>query len=151
MSVHRLDSVVALGCDDQRTHLFCGDLAAKEWRSLPAMPRERWQPALLELAEYLITIGGMVHPDEDIGAVDVFDMRTGQWTSANHGLHVPDMPESRTDPAVCAHTGRVYVLGGMKAGPVETVECLDLWSRQWHRLPDMKEAFSAAGTAISCV
>ncbi|OLP89173.1 Nitronate monooxygenase [Symbiodinium microadriaticum] len=134
-----LDSVVALGCDDQRTHLFCGDLAAKEWRSLPAMPRERWQPALLELAEYLITIGGMVHPDEDIGAVDVFDMRTGQWTSANHGLHVPDMPESRTDPAVCAHTGRVYVLGGMKAGPVETVECLDLWSRQWHRLPDMKE------------
>ncbi|CAE7835194.1 unnamed protein product [Symbiodinium sp. CCMP2592] len=151
VSVHRLNSVVAMGCDDQRTHLFCGDLAAKAWTSLPAMPRERWQPALLELAEYLLTIGGMVLPDEDVGSVDVFDMRTGQWTSGAHGLHVPDMPESRTDPAVCACTGRVYVLGGMQAGPVETVECLDLWSRQWHRLPDMKEAFSAAGTAISCV
>ncbi|CAE7206295.1 unnamed protein product [Symbiodinium necroappetens] len=95
VSVHRLHSVVALGCDDQRTHLFCGDLAAKEWRSLPAMPRERWQPALLELAEYLITIGGMVHPDEDIGAVDVFDMRTGQWTSANHGLHVQKLESEK--------------------------------------------------------
>eukprot|EP00439_Symbiodinium_sp_Y106_P079188 s855_g17.t3 len=116
VSVHRLNSVVAMGCDDQRTRLFCGDLAAKEWTSLPAMPRERWQPALLELAEYLLTIGGMVLPDEDVGAVDVFDMRTGQWTSSAHGLHVPDMPESRTDPAVCACTGRVYVLGGMQAG-----------------------------------
>eukprot|EP00439_Symbiodinium_sp_Y106_P079103 s855_g17.t2 len=88
VSVHRLNSVVAMGCDDQRTRLFCGDLAAKEWTSLPAMPRERWQPALLELAEYLLTIGGMVLPDEDVGAVDVFDMRTGQWTSSAHGLHV---------------------------------------------------------------
>ena len=115
------------------------------------MPRERFRPAVVEMSNYLFVIGGMVLPEEDVGTVDIFDMQICQWVSSLRGLQIPDMPEPRTDPVACASSGRVYVLGGMQAGPIEIVECLDLWSNTWCKLPDMKEGFAAAGTAITCV
>ena len=145
--------MVTMGCDDRQSHLFRFELATREWVALPQMPRQRWHPALVEMAQYLFTIGGIILPDEEVGAVDVFDLRAGRWESIHglSGLSIPDMPEARMDPAACACAGRLYVLGGMQAGPTEVVECLDLCSKQWQRLPDMKDRFSATGTAITCI
>ena len=38
---------------------------------------------------------------------------------------------------------------GQQVGPVEYVEALDLWSRQWHPWPDLPERFASTGTAIA--
>lgn len=88
-------------------------------------------------------MGGMCH-EEDVGFVDVLDLKLQQWCD----LKIPDMLEPRSCALACATAGRVYVLGGQQIGPVEYVESLDLWSRRWRRHPDLPERFSSSGAAL---
>ena len=152
VSSRRRRTVVATGFDSKRAQLLQCHFDSQAWRGLPPMPRERLHAALVESADYLFAIGGMILPEEDVGIVDIFDMQVGQWVSSCRGLPMPDMPQPRSEAVACACAGRLYVLGGMQAGPVQTVECFDVWSNSWVTLPDVKEQFSAAGTAVTiCV
>ncbi|CAK9086375.1 Kelch domain-containing protein 8B [Durusdinium trenchii] len=161
-SLHRL---VLLGHPrGTSARLQIRDAACGTWKSWK-LPSERWNPALAQCSRYLpvqdlplprcgsrssrwLVIGGLSLEDEDVGSVDVFDLRTNAWSE----LRLPELLQPRSSAMACGTTsGRIFVLGGQQVGPVEYVEALDLWDCAWRRCADLPEPFACRATAIAAM
>ncbi|CAJ1374651.1 unnamed protein product [Effrenium voratum] len=140
-------TLVLVGCGpDGKTRFLTWRQGAAAWAPFSPPPgrESRTLPALAATNRCLFVIGGMLpHEDADVGFVDVFNFAEGSWRA------LPNLPRPRRQALAACAQGKVYVLGGLAAGPVEYVDCFDLRRSEWSQLPDLPDAFAANAAAVS--
>lgn len=119
------------------------DPATNTWSQLPDAPRERDHFQASVLKDKLYVIGGRLSMaptktfSETIGEVDVYDFKTGRWSTLDQPL-----PTQRAGSYNFTWGHEVVVLGGESASQ-ETAhaeaEALDVRTNVWRSLPKMIE------------
>ena len=131
-----------LGAGDRLRSVFAFD--GVRWRALPRMPEPRAAGGAAVVGGRLYVVGG-------VGAVGLarqafaLDLGTNRWS-------VVPAPTPREHLAVTSAAGRIYALGGRKAGydtNVATFECWTPGARRWRRLADVPHARGGTGAAVA--
>jgi Kelch motif/Galactose oxidase, central domain len=114
------------------------------WRARPRLPEPRAAGGAAVVAGRLYVVGG-------VGAVGLarrafaLDLRSGRWS-------VVSAPTPREHLAVAAAGGRIYALGGRKAGYDTNVSTFESWApgeTRWRRLADVPGARGGTGAAVA--
>jgi hypothetical protein len=122
------------------------------WAVLPDAPRERDHFQATVVNDQLYLVGGRLSmaPEkgfsETIGEVDVFDFKTGTWTTLANPLPTP-----RAGSYNFAWGNEVIVLGGESAAQEAAhaeVEALDVRNHTWRRLSPMIEGRHGTGALV---
>jgi non-specific serine/threonine protein kinase len=131
-----------LGAGERLRTVFAFDGA--RWRALPRLPEPR-------AAGGAAVVGGRLHVVGGVGAAGLarrafaLDLRTNRWS-------VVPAPTPREHLAVAAAGGRIYALGGRKAGYDTNVATFESWTpgaKRWRRLPDLPRPRGGTGAAIA--
>jgi hypothetical protein len=131
-----------LGAGERLRTVFAFDGA--RWRALPRMPEPRAAGGAAVLAGRLYVVGG-------VGAVGLarrafaLDLRTNRWS-------VVPSPTPREHLAVTSAGGRIYALGGRRAGYDTNVATFESWTpgaKRWQHLPDVPHPRGGAGAAVA--
>ena len=111
--------LMAAGCSEARQ-----EAEAAEWEEIGSMRGPRGELAVVRWRDSAIVVGGMGGPMLGSDAVEVYDLRTGQWSD------LPNLPEPRHRLALAVVDDVLYAIGGAKGvnpkRAVETVYALDL-------------------------
>lgn len=129
------------------------DLSTQRWHRIAPMQMPRAGcAAVTVLGKRVVVLGGWKDGETAVDTVEVLDFSAKQW----HFL-----PEMRTPRAGCSAVAvgsTVMVLGGHTTsgkarGCRSSVECLDLSTQIWTRLPSMKQKRDASACVIvgNCV
>jgi len=78
-----------------------------KYESIQDAPRSRYRHAAAAIGSKVYVLGGCSIDDSVISEVDVFDTRSGQWST----LAQP-MPNATSDLSAFVHGGKIYALGG---------------------------------------
>ena len=95
------------------------------WRPTAEMPTPKSGHTASVINEKIYVIGGGFRgngPFMYLSAIEVYDPKTNEWTQA------PDMPVGKFGHAAEVINGKIYILGGLRAGhkgPLLTVEVYD--------------------------
>ena len=131
-----------LGAAERLRTVFAFDGA--RWRALPRMPEPRAAGGAAVASGRLYVVGG-------VGAAGLarrafaLELRTRRWS-------VVPAPTPREHLAVTAAGGRIYALGGRRAGydtNVATFECLTPGEKRWRRLPEVPRPRGGTGAAVA--
>jgi non-specific serine/threonine protein kinase len=131
-----------LGAGDRLRTVFAFD--GVRWRSLPRMPEPRAAGGAAVLGGRLYVVGG-------VGGVGLarrafaLDLREIRWST------VP-APTAREHLAVTSAGGRIYAVGGRRAGYDTNVGTFESWApgeRRWRRLPDVPHPRGGTGAAVA--
>jgi len=115
------------------------------WRSLPRPPEERAAAAAAATADGTVWVVGGRTTDGLATTMLALDLRTMRW-------RVVRGPQPREHLAATALGGRVYALGGRRAGydtNLDTVQVYDPRANRWRRLPDLPAP--RGGTAAAAI
>ncbi|MGE5274896.1 MAG: Kelch repeat-containing protein [Verrucomicrobiota bacterium] len=132
----------ALGAGRRLRSVFAFD--GIRWRSLPRMPEPRAAGGAAVVRGRLYVVGG-------VGAAGLarrafaLDLGTRRWS-------VAPSPTPRQHLAVTAAGGRIYALGGRRAGYDTNVATFESWApgeERWRRLPDVPGARGGTGAAVA--
>jgi N-acetylneuraminic acid mutarotase len=132
----------ALGAGERLRTVFAFDGAV--WRALPRMPEPRAAGGAAVLGGRLYVVGG-------VGAVGLarrafaLDLRTRSWSA------VP-APTPREHLAVTTAGGRIFAVGGRKAGYDTNVATFESWTpgaKRWRRLADVPRPRGGTGAAVA--
>ncbi|MEH0153154.1 galactose oxidase [Limibacter armeniacum] len=128
------------------------DPATNSWSVLPDAPRERdhFQAVVADHKLYLAA-GRLSKVDNNvfantIGEVDVYDFKSGQWTTL-----ADPIPTQRAGTAATLYKGEVIIAGGEsdKQNPAHSeVEALNPDSHQWHAMPPLVEGRHGSGLIV---
>jgi len=113
------------------------------WRSLPRPPEERAAAAAAATADGTVWVVGGRTRDGLATTMLALDLRTLRWRVARG-------PEPREHLAATALGGRVYAIGGRRAGydtNLATVQAYDPRTSRWSRLPDLPAPRGGTGAA----
>lgn len=122
------------------------------WSALPDAPRERDHFQATVVEDKLYVVGGRLSmaPEkgfsETIGEVDVFDFKTGVWSTLSNPLPTP-----RAGSYNFSWGNEVIVLGGESAAQEAAhaeVEALDVRTQTWRSLSPMIEGRHGTGALI---
>ncbi|NJB86369.1 hypothetical protein GGR26_002137 [Lewinella marina] len=126
---------------DHKPWLDAYDPATGEWTRLPDAPRPRdhFQAAVVDGKLYAAagrtTVAATNPFANTIGAVDVYDLASQQWTTLEE-----EIPTRRAGTAAIGLPGQLIVIGGesdtQELAHAE-VEALDVSSGQWRTLPPL--------------
>ncbi len=120
------------------------DPSSGEWTSLPDAPhtRDHFQMAIID--EKLYAAGGRNTSqktnhvmDQTISEVDVYDFRSGTWSTLPPDQH---LPTQRAGTTVVTLGDRLVVMGGESGDQVsahDEVEAFDVHKRTWSVMPPM--------------
>lgn len=131
-----------LGVGDRLRTVFAFD--GTRWRALPRMPEPRAAGGAAVLGRRLYVVGG-------VGAVGLaqrafaLDLRTNRWS-------VVPSPTPREHLAVTSAGGRLYAVGGRKAGYDTNVAYFESWrpgAKRWRRLPDVPRPRGGTGATVA--
>jgi N-acetylneuraminic acid mutarotase len=113
------------------------------WRTLPPPPEERAAAAATATAGGIVWVVGGRTRDGLATTMLALDLRTLRW-------RVLTGPRPREHLAATALGGRVYAIGGRRAGydtNLATVESYDPRTNRWLRLPDLPSPRGGTGAA----
>jgi N-acetylneuraminic acid mutarotase len=115
------------------------------WERLPDMPRPRDHFQAAVVGDRLYAIGGRdLEIDATTPAVDVFDLRRGEW---RQGL--APLPTPRGGFAVAVAGAEILVVGGEGGGKTfDTVEAYDTRRNRWRELAPMRVARHGISAAV---
>ncbi len=121
------------------------DRATRTWERLPDMPRARDHFQAAVVGDKLYAIGGRdLEIDATTSAVDVFDLRAGQW---RQGL--APLPTPRGGFAVAVAGEEILVIGGEGGGKAfDTVEAYSIRRNRWRALAPMRAARHGISAAV---
>ncbi|HEY7694011.1 MAG TPA: kelch repeat-containing protein [Gaiellaceae bacterium] len=131
-----------LGAGEKLRSVFAFD--GVRWRALPRLPEPRAAGGAAVVHGRLYVLGG-------VGAAGLarrgfaLDLSTGRWS-------VVPGPSPREHLAVTAAAGRIYAVGGRKAGYDTNVATFETWApgeRRWRRLPDVPGARGGTGATVA--
>jgi non-specific serine/threonine protein kinase len=131
-----------LGAGDRLRTAFVFDGGA--WHSLPRLPEPRAAGGAALVRGRLYVIGG-------VGASGLarrafaLDLRTRRWT-------VAPAPTPREHLAVTATGGKIYALGGRRAGYDTNVATFEAWTpgtKRWRRLQAVPQPRGGTGAAVA--
>ena len=131
-----------LGAGDRLRSVFAFD--GVRWRALPRMPEPRAAGGAAVVGGRLYVVGG-------VGATGLarqafaLDLFTNRWS-------VVPAPTPREHLAVTSAGGRIYALGGRRAGYDTNVAVFESWqpgAKRWRRLPDVPRARGGTGAAVA--
>ncbi len=109
------------------------------WTRLADMHHARGGHALIALGGRLYALGGNTRLGE-VGPVEAYDPQSGAWSV------IATLPVARNHVAGFVSDGRACLAGGR--WPTTTrVDCLDVATGTWSRMPDLPHATSGAGAA----
>jgi non-specific serine/threonine protein kinase len=131
-----------LGTGERLRTVF--ELAGARWRELPRLPEPRAAGGAAVVGGRLYVVGG-VGADALARRAFALDLRTRRWS-------VVPAPTPREHLAVVAAAGRIYALGGRKAGYDTNVATFEAWTpgaRRWLRLPRVPEPRGGTGAAFA--
>jgi non-specific serine/threonine protein kinase len=114
------------------------------WRELPRLPEPRAAGGAAVFEGRLYVVGG-VGADTLARRAFALDLRTRRWS-------VVPAPTPREHLAVVAAAGRIYAIGGRKAGYDTNVATFEAWSpgaRRWLPLPAVPEPRGGTGAAFA--
>ena len=132
----------ALGAGERLRTVFAFD--GVRWRARPRLPEPRAAGGAAVVGGRLYVVGG-------VGATGLarrafaLDLRTGRWS-------VVPAPTPREHLAVTTAGGRIYALGGRKAGYDTNVATFESWrpgESGWRRLPDLPDVRGGTGAAVA--
>ena len=132
----------ALGTRRRLRSVFAFDGA--RGRPLPRMPEPRAAGGAAVVGARLYVVGGVGAAGLARQAL-VLDLRTGRWSVASG-------PTPREHLAVTAAGGRIYALGGRKAGYDTNLSTFESWvpgATRWRRLPDVPSPRGGTGAAVA--
>lgn len=132
----------ALGAGERLRTVFAFD--GTRWRALPRMPEPRAAGGAAVVGGRLYVVGG-VGPVGLARRAFALDLATRRWST------IP-APTPREHLAVTAASGRVYALGGRKAGYDTNLSTFESWmpgEKRWRRLPDIPAARGGTGAAVA--
>lgn len=128
------------------------DPQTKTWSTLPDVPRARDHFQATVVKDKLYVAGGRLSmaPDktftETIGEVDVFDFKTGAWSTLSDPL-----PTKRAGSYNFAWGNELIILGGESATQPQAhaeMEALDVRTNTWRSLPKMIEGRHGTSAVI---
>jgi non-specific serine/threonine protein kinase len=131
-----------LGVGDRLRTVFAFD--GTRWRALPRMPEPRAAGGAAVLGRRLYVVCG-------VGAAGLaqrafaLDLRTNRWS-------VVPSPTPREHLAVTSAGGRLYAIGGRKAGYDTNVATFESWrpgAKRWRRLPDVPRPRGGTGATVA--
>jgi Kelch motif protein len=132
----------ALGAGERLRTVFAFD--GVRWRARPRLPEPRAAGGAAVAGGRLYVVGG-------VGATGLarrafaLDLRSGRWS-------VVPAPTAREHLAVTTAGGRIYALGGRKAGYDTNVATFESWrpgESRWRRLPDLPDTRGGTGAAVA--
>jgi hypothetical protein len=109
------------------------------WTELPRMHHPRGGHALLSAANRLYVIGGNT-AYSNVGPAEVYDPASASWSD------LPALPAPRNHVSGFVFGADVCAAGG-RSPATQRVDCFNLESSAWVRLPDLPRATSGAGAA----
>src|SRR5579864_3083091 len=112
-------------------------LDADHWTALASMHYARGGHALIADEGKLYAVGGN-NASTNVAQVEAYDPQAGSWAV------VSSLPVARNHVAGFAIGSRVCVAGG-RSPTTNRVDCLDVASGAWSRLPDLPRATSGGG------
>ena len=118
-------------------HVFRLDGAA--WTEVASMRYARGGHTLVAAGGRLYAIGGNTAAG-NVALAEAYDPQSGQWTD------LPPQPAPRNHVSGFAYAADVCAAGG-RAPNTARVDCFNLESRMWERLPDLPRPTSGAGAA----
>ena len=109
------------------------DLRRNRWRRIKRMPIAVNHPAVTTLDGRLYVYGGFTdNPSPETNALQVFNPATKRWRL------LPPSHHRRAAAALVSAGGRLYAIGGVRAGqPLAAFETYDPARRRWRTLPGM--------------
>jgi N-acetylneuraminic acid mutarotase len=131
-----------LGAGERLRTAFAYD--GVRWRALPRMPEPRAAGGAAVVGGRLYVVGGVGGAGLARRAF-ALDLRTRRWS-------VVPGPTPREHLAVTTAGGRIYALGGRKAGYHTNVATFESWApgaRTWRRLPDLPGPRGGTGAAVA--
>jgi N-acetylneuraminic acid mutarotase len=114
-------------------------LDGASWTEVAPMAHARGGHTLVSAGGRLYAIGGNTVAG-NVAQTEVYDPQSGQWTE------LPAMPAARNHVAGFTFAGDVCAAGG-RAPNTARVDCFNLESLTWERLPDLPRPTSGAGAA----
>jgi N-acetylneuraminic acid mutarotase len=126
-----------------------------EWKKLPDAPhvRDHVQAVVVDDKIYVAggrrstaRIGQVLNTTET--AVDVYDLKTGKWTTLPESSNLPTM---RAGNATVVIDKKIVVIGGESGEQVPAhseVEALDSRSLKWEGLPSLKQGRHGTGAVV---
>jgi Kelch motif/Galactose oxidase, central domain len=131
-----------LGAGDRLRSAFVLDRGV--WHALPRLPEPRAAGGAAVVAGRLYVVGGVAASGLARRAF-ALDLRTRRWT-------IVPAPTPREHLAVTATGGKIYALGGRRAGYDTNVAEFEVWTpgtRRWRRLAPVPEPRGGTGAAVA--
>jgi len=120
------------------------DTRTGRWQDLPPLPRGRYAHTATAYGGKFYVIGGR----DDAGRVpevDVFDPRSGTWTTAQSSMR-----RLRDSHKTVATPDGLMVVGGWRGyGPTDAVDLYDPRTDTWTRGPSLPKPVSRAGVVVA--
>jgi N-acetylneuraminic acid mutarotase len=114
-------------------------LDGASWTEVASMRHARGGHTLIAAGGHLYVIGGNT-ASGNVAPAEVYDPLSGQWSD------LPALPAPRNHVAGFTHAADVCAAGG-RAPNTTRVDCFNLESLMWERLPDLPRPTSGAGAA----
>ncbi len=139
------------GFPPEREHdLAVYDPAQDEWTELAPMPTGRNHLGAVAFDGLLYVVGGRigsVGPEQNTGALEVFDPAAGGWSP------LPPMPTPRSGATTAAFADQVFVFGGEgnpddPNGIFDDTEAYDPSANEWRALAPMPTPRHGFGAAV---
>jgi len=126
------------------------DPAQNAWGELAPMPTGRNHLGVVALGSLLYVVGGRsgsIGPEENTGALEVFDPVAGDWSP------LPPMPTPRSGAATAVFENQVFVFGGEgnpedPNGIFDDTEAYDPEANEWQALAPMPTGRHGFGAAV---
>jgi hypothetical protein len=129
------------------------DPRTSRWRKLPDAPRPRDHFHAAVIGDKLYAAGGRTSSgatkqvfDLTVGPVDVFDFRSGKWSTL-----VQDLPTPRAGAMNAIAGKRLLVIGGESMAQPQAhaeVEAYDTVTGQWEELPPLVQGRHGTGAIV---
>lgn len=120
------------------------DTRSGRWRSLPDLPHARYAHTVTAFDGAFYVIGGR-DGDGTVPEVDVFDPRTGSWSTER-----APMARARDSHETVATPDGLMVVGGWRGfEPTTAVDLYDPRTGRWTRGPSVPQPVSRAGVAVA--
>lgn len=143
------------------------DPATDKWKTLPDAPRIRDHVQVAVIDHKLYVAGGRLSTarinqvlNTTIKEVDIYDFKTGKWSTLDASNNLPTLRAGNT---TVAYGNKILIIGGESDAHVEAhneVEAFDVHAQKWEKLPSLhqgrhgtqavilnKKVFIAAGSA----
>lgn len=128
------------------------DTKTGEWKKLPDIPHERDHFSAAMIGDKIYVAGGRMSSaktqkvlDYTVGAVDVYDFKTGQWSTVEK-----ELPTQRAGTSSLGIGKYLVVMNGESKNQVPAhaeVEVLNTKTGQWFNLPKLKQGRHGCGIA----